>query len=211
MCGTTLVCGDLADPPGAANVVRVPARPGKKDIDDVLLDNKRVIVVGDDADLAAVVVRMMRREVLGSVAVGYVPSGPSEAAAVWGLPGDPAEALRVATSGEPSPMTLVRDDTGGVLLGLGVLEAVDGEAYCDDELALRGSARRVEVRPNPVGVAVRVTRGRFRRRTAAFRGRAFQYGGTVPIHPVVDGIRRERPLRRWTVYRHTEDLLLVQR
>lgn len=211
MCGTTLVCGDLSDPPAAPDVVRVPARPGKKHVDEVLQRSKRVIVVGDDADLAAVVVRMLRREVLSSVAVGYVPaSAESAVAALWGLPHDPAEALRIATYGEPRPVTLVRDDTGGVLLGRGLVEAVDGEAYCDDVLALRGAARRIEVRPDPAGVAVRVTRGRLLRKTATFRGRAFQYGGRVPVHPVTDGVRRDRPLRRWTVYRHTEDLLAVR-
>ena len=209
MRGTTLVCGDVSDPPGAQNVLRVPARPGKKHVDEVLVSGDRVIVVGDDADLAAVVVRLLRRELLGTVAVGYVPVGPSEAAGVWKLPAEPAKALRLAESGEPRPVTLVRDDTGGVLIGLGALEYVSGEAYCDDDLALRGRARRLEIRPGPAGVEVRVIRGRFWRRAETFRGRAFQYGGSAPVHPVADGVRRERPLRRWTLYRHTEDLLLV--
>lgn len=189
---------------------RVPARPGKNDVDDVLLHAERVVVVGDDADLAAVVLRLMRRERLGAVAVGFVPPAGSEVAAVWGLPTKPAEALRLAAEGQPEPVTLVRDDAGGVLLGLGVLDGVNGVGYCDDHLALRGPALRIEVRPHAVGVQVRVVRGRLRRRAVPVQGRAFQFGGSSPVRPVLDGVPRERPLQRWTWYRHTEDLLLIR-
>lgn len=210
MRGTVLVCGDAANPPGVHDAVRVPTRPGKKDVDDVLPDAERVVVVGDDADLAAVVLRLVRRELLSSVAVGFVPAAKSQVARLYGLPTEPAAALRLAQHGEPQPVTLLRDDNGGVLLGLGVLEGVNGVGYCDDQLTLRGPARRVEVRPHAEGVAVRVDRGALRRRTAAVHGRAFQYGGSGPVQPVLDGVPRQRRLPRWTWYRHTEDLLLVR-
>lgn len=208
MRGTVLVCGDAANPPDADDVLRVPSRPGKRDVDDVLLDAERVVVVGDDADLAAVVLRLLRRERLGAVDVGFVPPRGSAVAALRGLPTEPAEALRLAQSGSATPVPLVRDDAGGVLVGLGVLDAANGVGYCDDDVALRGTARRVEVRPHDAGVEVRVVRGRLRRSTSVLHGRAFQYGGS-PVRPVLDGVLRERPIARWTWYRHTEDLRII--
>jgi hypothetical protein len=222
--GIVLLCGDVANPPppatpplaggpplaSAFDVVRVPERPGKADIDELLRAVDRAVVVGDDAGLAAVVRRLLRRELLGSVAVGFVPARGSAVAELWGLPTDPADALRLASTGTASAVPLVRDDAGGVLVGCGVLDGVNGVGYCDDQLALRGTARRVEVRPHAsAGLEVRVVRGRLRARESTLHGRAFQYGGG-PVSPVLDGVQRERPLPRWTWYRHTEDLLLVR-
>ena len=61
-----------------------PAEPGRatpgasgrpaagKEIDPLLTG--RVLVVGDDADLAAVALRLLRRELLDAVVVGYAPA-----------------------------------------------------------------------------------------------------------------------------------------
>jgi hypothetical protein len=206
MSGVVLVCGSSAVParPGLTRVA-VSARPGKAELEPVLADRPdRVIVAGTDADLAAVVLRMLRAERL-DVAVGFVPSGRSVVARLWGLP---ADALELAVDGEPSPFPLVRDDSGGVLVGRGTIGPVHGEAYCDDQLALRGKARRIEVTPDPAGgVTGRVLR--IGRRGAEFHGRAFQTG----CHPTTvthDGITHPRPVPRWTWYRHTEDLRAVR-
>jgi hypothetical protein len=51
------------------------------------LEPRRVIVSGTDADLAAVLVRLLRRERL-DVEVAYLPRGKSVVAQVWGLPRD---------------------------------------------------------------------------------------------------------------------------
>jgi hypothetical protein len=201
-----LVCGPavVGARPGVARVA-VPARPAKADLDPVLADDpERVIVAGTDADLAAVVLRLLRAERL-DIAVGFVPHRRTRASRLWGLPADP---LELALHGEPSAFPLVRDDSGGVLVGRGSLGPVNGEAYCDDQLALRGRAKRIEVMPDPAGgVTGRVVR--FGRRTREFHGRAFQTGchPTTVIH---DGITHPRPVPRWTWYRHPVDLRAVR-
>jgi len=59
-----LTCGELRWPLPAVGVsIRsVPARPGRDDLADVLdsLDGRRLVVCGTDADLAAVVLRLLR-------------------------------------------------------------------------------------------------------------------------------------------------------
>ncbi|MCA1655174.1 MAG: hypothetical protein LC635_01610 [Pseudonocardiaceae bacterium] len=85
-----------------------------------------------------------------------------------------------------------------------MLSNVRGTVYCDDTVALRGVATRVEVTPGPAGVAVRVVRGGLRR-SAGYSGRAVQFG-VAATAPVRDGVEHPRPMTRWTWYRHTEDL-----
>jgi len=199
------------------DVLPLPANPGRSDIDPRLaeLGGRRLVVVGRDADLAAVVRRLLRTDRLADVIVGFVPvpSGESEVAAIWRLPRDPGRALELAVTGEVEPIPMVRDDSGGVLLGLGSMGPVRGVAYCDDETALRGRASRIEVTPDPqrgAGLIVRVIRtGLLGRRASDLRGRAFQLG-CLPVHPVTDGVARPRAVTRWTWYRHTEDLRAVR-
>ena len=188
----------------------MPGRPGKNDVDPLLeaASGEPLIVVGTDADLAAVVVRIMRKNRLGDTAVGYVPiDSASPAARLWGVPADPADALALARDAEPRPRVLVRDDAGGVLVGEATLGPVTGEAYCDDLVALRGSARSMVVRPGSQGVDVRVVRGLFRRVTRV-SGRACQLG-CQPVSVVQNGVPLPRPVTRRTWYRHTEDLLAI--
>jgi hypothetical protein len=186
----------------------LPVIPGKSDLDPVLAATPdRIVVAGTDASLAAVVLRLVRIGRLDLV-VGFVPAESSAAAAVWGLPPRRAEALELALTGEPGRLPVIRDDSGGVLVGRGTAGPLFGEAYCDDQLALRGRAQRIEVTPDPAGGVVgQVRRGRFRR-VQEFRGRAFQIG----CHPATvthDGVPHPRPVTRWTWYRHTEDLRAV--
>ncbi|KAA2260081.1 hypothetical protein F0L68_20345 [Solihabitans fulvus] len=195
---------------------RVPVTPGKADLDPVLseLGDLRLVVAGTDADLAAVVLRLLRTERLGEIPIGYLPADhDSEVAKLWGLSTDPGRALDVALGGEPDPVPLVRDDVGGVLLGLGVIAPVRGVGYCDDNQVLRGQAARVEVTADPdrkLGLVVHVTRrGLIGRRTTTTQGRAFQVG-CLPTTVTSDGVRHPRPMNKWTWYRHTEDLRLVR-
>lgn len=206
-------------------VVSVPAHPGKQDVDTLLdrIDGRRLIVTGTDADLAAVVLRLLRTERLDDVPVGFVPSGASAVATsavaeVFGLPARPEQALRLALRGDVDPVPLIRDDAGGVLVGRGVLRGLRGVVYCDDDRVLRGTAPRLEVSPDPDagpdtsvgGLLVRVWSGRLlRRRISESSGRAVQIGCS-PNQPVSDGIQHERPVRRWTWYRHTANLRLVR-
>ncbi|HEV2783641.1 MAG TPA: hypothetical protein VGX25_30005 [Actinophytocola sp.] len=205
MAVVVLACGITATRPGWREV---PAMPGKSDLDPLLATAPdRVVVVGTDADLAAVVLRLLRTERLDR-AVGFVPADRrrSAVAGLWGLPRD---ALDFAVDGDPVPIPLVRDDSGGVLVGRGRIGPVDGEAYCDDQLALRGRAAAIEVTPDSGGgVHGRVVHGGLLRRVRSYRGRAFQVG----CHPTTvtsDGVEHPRPVRRWTWYRHTEDLRAV--
>lgn len=212
-CGTAVTSGDwqkLAASSGS-RAVETPATPGRKDVDPLVKGSEigaeidRLVVHGTDADLAAVVLRLMRLERL-DIPVGFVPVGPgSDVARLWGLPANPIE---VALTGSVRPLPLIRDDAGGVLLGLGVLAPASGTVYCDDQLALRGAAERIEVAPDPGGqLTVRVVRrGFLRNKTTTLKGRAVQFG-VDPVAPTRDGVAYPRPMERWTWYRHTEDLL----
>jgi hypothetical protein len=209
---TVLTCGP-ARWPGTGSPTAVPARPGRDDLGGPLaeLDGRRLVVCGTDADLAAVLLRLLRTGMLGTVAVGYVPSSPSSAVArLWGLPAAHPAAAALALRGRPEPVPLVRDDAGGVLVGCGVVRPVQGVAYCDDEPVLRGRAARLEVTPDPEhGLVVRVTcRGPLRRRTRHAAGRAVQLG-CAPTGVWRDGVAG-RTTDRWTWYRHTEDWQLVR-
>jgi hypothetical protein len=209
-CGTAITSGDwqkLATSTGSPTH-EIPATPGKNDVDPLLKaeDVTRVVVHGTDADLAAVVLRLMRLERLDELSVAYVPVNRqrSTVARLWGLPEDTVD---LALTGSDRPRTLVRDDAGGVLVGLGVVSPAHGTVYCDDAVALRGDASRIEVTPSPAGVSVRVVRGLLRRPTV-YEGRAVQFGVDA-TSPVRDGVPHPRPMTRWTWYRHTDDLRAV--
>jgi hypothetical protein len=216
--------------------VTVPARPGRADLDPLLAGPvRRLVVAGTDADLAAVLVRLLRRDRL-DVELAYVPTERRSAAArLWGLPrGDGA--VDLARHGGARPAPLVRDDSGGVLVGRGELGPLRGEAYCDGLLVLRGSARQLVVtpwtdatpaaggiaEPTPPGIAVRAGRwgalpdGRERSVSPTARagrgagvGRAVQIG-CLPATVIHDGVPHPRPVTRWAWYRHVTDWLLVR-
>ena len=192
---------------------QLPRRPGKDEVDPILaeLDGRRLIVAGTDADLAAVVLRLLRGERLGSVDLGYLPSSAdSVTARLWHLPRTPATALELALHAPVRPVPLVRDDNGGVLLGAGTISALDGVAYCDDTRVLSGPAKQLRVTPDPAGLRVTVThKGILRRSGPSATGRACQIGGELP-EVVSDGVPHGRPMPRWSWYRHTEDLRLVR-
>lgn len=170
---------------------------GKADIDPVL-DAERLIVRGTDADLAAVAIRLLRKEKLDEIAVAYLPSGESSIAV--------RAHSETASSAKAVAMPLIRDDHGGVLLGSGTADVSDATIYCDSTQLLRGGTARVHVRPSAEGVTVTVRRRWRPARTAS--GRAVQFG-CAPCQPVADGIPHPRHLERWSWYRHVSDLWLV--
>jgi hypothetical protein len=204
-----------------SEAAQVAALPGRDELDPLLhrLGGRRLVVYGSDAALAAVLGRLLRTSRLESVVVGFVAlDAASPAAALWGLPTDAPRALTLALHGEPERVPLVRDDAGGVLAGRGVLRPVRGVIYCDDELVLRGQANTVEVTPDPGagpdtargGVSVRVRRsGLLGRRVTEASGRAVQVG-CIPTTVSRDGTPFDRPVDKWTWYRHTEDWRLVR-
>jgi hypothetical protein len=233
-----LTCGDaarerwgrLVDGLDGVRVVAVPERPGRPDVDPLLdgpalgrtaeRDGGRLVVAGTDADLAAVLVRLLRRERL-DVPVAFLPAATSEAARVWRLPTDPPAAVEVARDGVAGPAPLLRDDRGGVVAGAHVVGAFDGVVYCDEHEVLRGGAAGLVVRPDPVGgsvevggVAVTVTGrrrlGGLRPGTErAARGRAATIG-CAPAALRRDGVDDDRPVERRSWYRHTVDWTLVR-
>jgi hypothetical protein len=185
-------------------------RPGK--VVDPLLTG-RVLVIGDDADLNAVVLRLLRRDLLGSVEIAYVPAAPTAVTRLYGLTAGAAGA-RAAMSGEASRVPLARHDSGGVLVGRAELTPVTGTFYVDAQ-RIPGGAAAVRVEPHhAAGLAVTVMRrrGLFRRPAPAVTGRAVEFGivpgsGTVITY---DGIRHPREVNRWVFYAHTEPLRLVR-
>lgn len=220
-CGTSIITPAVLARVGLEQhrIVPVPARPGKSDVDAELAKaadrtsgpGADVVVAGTDADLAAVALRLLRRDRLG-LSVGYVPTGRSACASLWGLPTDTVQALRLAATGRARGVPLIRDDVGGVLVGLGTLHRVDGIAYCDDDMVLRGKAHRIDVSPDTAdgaGLTVTLRYRRFGGHRRTVRGRALAIG-CEPTTPVLDGVARERTAERWTWYRHTEDLRLVR-
>ncbi|MGC7093485.1 hypothetical protein ACPZ19_02355 [Amycolatopsis lurida] len=214
--GVVLVCGPGAPDFPAVEGLRTEvlgARPGKAEVDPLLPGAEHLVVAGTDADLAAIVLRLLRKERLGDTTVGFVPLGGESAfAGLWSLPEDPASAFRLAVRGDVDPVPLIRDDAGGVLLGRGEIGPVQGVGYCDDQVTLRGRARSIVVTPDTeggAGLVVQVTKGVLFRRPATFYGRAFQLG-CIPAIPVSDGVPYPREMKRWTWYRHTEDLRLVR-
>lgn len=216
MRGPVLACGQVAAalPFGDLRVEELPSRPGKDHV-DALLDPgiAEITVAGTDADLAAVALRLLRKERLDSTAVGFVPTDTeSVVARRWGLPTDPGAAVELVSTGTAAPVPLVRDDAGGALVGRGSLAPVRGVVYCDDQLVLRGEARSIEVEPDrgdSDGLVVSVTRGRLLKRRERYVGRAVQFG-CAPVAPLSDGVPHPRAMERWTWYRHTADLRLIR-
>jgi hypothetical protein len=202
--------GRIVDAAAPNDVHFVGRRPGKS-IDGLLTG--RILVVGDDADLAAVVLRLLRRELLGSVEIAYAtPTRRTPVTDLWDLPRG-VDAVALAAAGEVDLVPLVRDDVGGLVVGVGYLGPVNGTVYVDEHRVLRGAAQRLRVEPDrEKGLAVTVTRRRFGgigRRPKTTLGRAVQIG-TMPTTVVRDGIPYDRPMDRWTFYKHTEPLRLVR-
>lgn len=222
-----LTCGDAfhgwAERFPTTTVVPLAGTPSRADVDPLLDDAARLVVAGTDADLAAVLVRLLRTERL-DLPVAFLPAASSEAAAVWGIPTGPDAALGLATAGTASPVPLIRDDRGGVVAGVHRVEAFSGVAYCDEHELVRGDAAGLVVRPDldhagrtdvgPGGGGVTVTL-LGRRRLLRGREERTRHGraATVGCRPAAasrDGVADPRPLERRSWYRHTEDWHLVR-
>ena len=116
----------------------------------------RIVVIGDDAALSAVLTRMMRADYMWAE-VGYVPvlgegalknagSGAqvSTAAQNWSIPADTEAALKLALEGSVHPVPLIRNDTGLAVAGSAVISAWEngplvGEIIVDDTTLVAGS------------------------------------------------------------------------
>jgi hypothetical protein len=183
-----------------------------REIDAAARDHRRLIVVGSDADLAAVLTRLLRTGRL-DVEVGYAPRRRSPATRAYRIPAGPRAARR-ARRGSARRVPLIRDETGTAIVGaahwrpVGDAQLVHGEAVVDDAVLFDGAVAGVRVEPTVAlpGLRARVWGGRSRRWLA---GRAAQLGSTG-VAVIRDGVPAPRAARRSTMYRNTEGWLLVR-
>jgi hypothetical protein len=167
---------------------------------DEVADCRRVVVVGSDADLAAVLTRLLRADRL-DVEVGHVRR--------------PWQARRART-GEAQRVPLIRDETGTVIVGAAYwlppgedASTIHGEAVTDDTLLFDGEVTGVRIEPTSTmpGLRASVLSSRMRPKRWA-TGRAAQLGTDAAL-VVRDGVPSPRPVRRSTFYRHTQGWLQV--
>jgi hypothetical protein len=170
---------------------------------------RRLIVVGSDADLAAVLTRLLRADRL-DVEVGFVSRRRSPATRAYRIPAGRRAAHR-ARRGRVQRVPLIRDETGTAIVGGARWRPPDearplhGEAVVDDAVLFDGDVAEVRIEPTAAlpGLRARVTGGRW------LAGRAAQLG-TTGVAVVRDGVPAPRAARRSTFYRNTEGWLLVR-
>lgn len=194
-----LVFGDRGIPRPLSGL---PAAPVDEpaDVDGAALGRRRLIVVGAESDLAAVLTRLLRTERL-DLEVAF--------ASGW-------LAARRARHGEARRTPLIRDESGTVIVGRAQWSGtvpgapLHGEAVVDDTVLFDGEVAGVCVEPTAempgLRAAVLSRRGRPGRWVA---GRAAQLGTTGAML-TRDGVAAPRPVRRSTFYRHTEGWLAVR-
>lgn len=198
--------------PGPLKGLEVRRIGGSDDIDAAARRCRRLVVVGSDADLAAVLTRLLRHERL-AVEVAFVSAHRSAATRAYRL-ATGRRAARRATAATARRVPLIRDDTGAAIAGAATWRGADGplrgEAVVDDTTLFDG--RVAGVRIHPIGeqpglrAAVLRSRGRPRRWVV---GRAAQLGTTGALVER-DGVTATRLVPRSTFYRHIEGWLLVR-
>lgn len=173
----------------------------------------RLVVAGDDAQLAAVLTRLLRTARL-DVEVGYAPRRRTPATRAYRLPAGTRGARRAAR-GTASRVPLIRDETGSVIVGRASwlptekAPSIHGEAVVDDTVLFDGDATGMSIEPTLAlpGLRAALDARRFWRRWVG--GRAAQLGTTGAL-VVRDGVAAPRPVRRSTFYRNVEGWLLVR-
>ncbi|TQM29976.1 hypothetical protein FB390_1590 [Nocardia bhagyanarayanae] len=172
----------------------------------------RLIVLGEDAALAAVLTHLMRTERL-HVEIGYVPIDKTYGSRAYQTGTGNAAAKR-AIEGKARETPLIRDDTGKVLVGRATITGpeggkLEGEAYVDDTQLFSGKVTAMHISPSLHMPGVRATVRKGLRKRRWIEGRAAQLGtpGAVVTR---DGILTERTVPRSTFYRHNETWLLVR-
>jgi hypothetical protein len=168
-------------------------------IDAAAETSGRLIVVGSDADLGAVLTRLLRTDRL-DVEVGFAPR--------WWK-------ARRARDGTAQRVPLIRDETGSVVVGAATwrgpeAEPLHGEAVVDDTVLFDGEVTGVRIEPTAEmpGLRASVLSSRMRPKRWV-PGRAAQLG-TTGARVTRDGVPAARPVKRSTFYRHTEGWLLVR-
>ncbi len=214
MVVSVLACGSaVPDALRAHAVHEVGPRPARELVDPLLEGADRLVVLGGrdvDADVAAVVLRLLRTERL-ELEVAVVAPTATPLTRALGLPTG-RRAVERAVHGRAQPVPLVRHTGGGVVLGQARVTGPDGavlhgEAYADDVRLFTGDVPAVQVLAGPAGVRSRV---RSRWRSGPWvSSRALQLGSTG-AEVVADGVLQGRPGPKWSFYRHTTDWLAVR-
>nr|WP_309224031.1 MULTISPECIES: peptidase M50 [unclassified Mycobacteroides] len=174
----------------------------------------RLIVVGADDDLGAVLTRLMRAERL-DVELGFVPDRRSRAKHLYRIK---FGAARRARYGRAVRLPLIRDDTGTAVAGRATWQSaagnrITGEATVDDTLLFGPSngAAAVDVEPTESQPGLRASVRRLPRLLPRrwVTGRAVQLGteGAVVVR---DGVAGPRTVTRSTFYRHQHGWLFVR-
>jgi hypothetical protein len=182
---------------------------GQDDVEAVSDGARRLIVVGSDTDLAAVLTRLLRADLLG-VELGFVSRRRSSATRAYRIPAG-RRAARRARRGSAQRVPLIRDETGTAIVGAAQWRPPDeaqllhGEAVVDDAVLFDGDVAEVRIEPTATlpGLRARAAGGRW------LAGRAAQLG-TTGVAVVRDGVPAARAARRSTFYRNTEGWLLVR-
>lgn len=185
------------EPPRSLRGLPVVRVSDPADIDAAIQTAARLIVVGGDAELAAVLTRLLRADRL-DVEIGSASN---------------RRAARRARNGTARRVPLIRDETGQVIVGAAIWRGdgglLHGEAVVDDTVLFDGDVAGVRIEPTTCLPGLRAgvisARGRVRRWAV---GRAAQLGSTGVV-VVRDGVAAARPARRSTFYRHTEGWLQV--
>jgi hypothetical protein len=193
----------------------LPAHPANSptDIDAVIGPYQRLVVVGADADLALVLGRLLRADRL-DVEVAYVPRRRTTATRIYRLPAG-RRAARRARRGAAGRVTLMRDETGSVVVGRADWlppddgRQIHGEAVVDDTALFDGEVAGVRIEPTLAMPGLRATLAGSRLRHHWIAGRAVQLGCTG-VTVVRDGVPAARAARRSTFYRNIEGWLAVR-
>lgn len=183
-------------PPGQA--------PEKEQLSEVATAGS-LVVRGAVPALNAVLAALHKAGRTADVPVSWEPAGDDDSTGL-------ARDLGIGT-GVPRPMSLVRDDHGGVLLHHGRIEPADDDArgllgrrlglqaHHDEAKVADGMVTRIDVRPewqqvDRIRVTVMVLPLRPTRRSI---GRALQVASD-PARIIRDGVPYPRPVTRWTWY-----------
>lgn len=212
-----VVFGDRRVPRPLAGlaVVRADGTGDAEAIDAAIGSSRRLVVLGGDAELAAVLTRLLRAERL-DVEVAYVPRRRTRATRIYRLPTG-FRAVRRARRGSARRVTLLRDETGSVVVGRACWLPPDdarwihGEAVVDDTTLFDGDVAGVWIEPMLAAPGLRAAvagRGRGRRWRRWVTGRAAQLGSTG-VAVLRDGVPAARAARRSAFYRNIEGWLLV--
>ena len=174
----------------------LPGLP-RVELDDVA-DQRRIVVTGPAAELAAVLAALLRADRL-DVEVAH-------ATGAW--------SARRALTAAARRVPLIRDETGAVIVAAAEWRGSEGttlhgEAVVDDTVLFDGEVPGVRIEPTSSLPGLRASvlspRGRPR---GWVTGRAAQLG-TTGVLVTRDGVAAPKRLRRSTFYRHTEGWLRV--